>query len=261
MIEGRDGNQADGNQALVTATGQPGQLRLGQLQPGDGPPPQGPPPQGPASQGSHGGELHRALSSVMIVIIVGLIPWTAYLAISLPGHFRAHDWSVAWVGFDAALIAVLAYTAWAAWFRRQILAPTAIIAATMLLCDAWFDVNTSFGTGGEAVAILTAVLCNLPLAIFFFWLARRIMLRTAAVIAAATGDSTLPRHVRDVRMPFARTWSHPLAEARPEAQSANAQSADAQFADAQFADAQSASAQSADAPSSEQGEAAPGSRD
>jgi hypothetical protein len=151
-------------------------------------------------------QLHRWLARAIVAIVVGLIPWTAYLAWSLPGHFRAHNWRLAWVGFDAALIAVLAYTAWAAWARRQILAPTAIVAATMLICDAWFDVNTSFGTRGEALAIVTALGGNLPLALVFILLARQIMLRSAAILAEARGVHDRPRHARDVTMPFAATW-------------------------------------------------------
>ena len=104
-------------------------------------------------------ELNRWLARAVLAIVAGLIPWTAYLAWSLPGHFRAHNWRLAWVGFDVGLIVVLAYTAWAAWTRRQILAPTAIVAATMLICDAWFDVNTSFATKGEALTIVTALPC------------------------------------------------------------------------------------------------------
>jgi len=151
-------------------------------------------------------ELNRWLARAVLAIVAGLIPWTAYLAWSLPGHFRAHNWRLAWVGFDVGLIVVLAYTAWAAWARRQILAPTAIVAATMLICDAWFDVNTSFATKGEALTIVTALGGNLPLALVFILLARRIMLRSAAALAEARGTDDRPRHARDVTMPFDTTW-------------------------------------------------------
>lgn len=76
-----------------------------------------------ASKTSEPLHLNRWLAIAVVTIVAGMIPWTAYLAWSLPGHFRAHNWDIAWVGFDAGLIAVLAYMAWAAWFRRQILAP------------------------------------------------------------------------------------------------------------------------------------------
>lgn len=159
-------------------------------------------------------ELHRWLARAILAIVAGLIPWTAYLAWSLPRHFQAHNWRLAWVGFDAALIAVLAYTAWAAWARRQILAPVAIAAATMLICDAWFDVNTSFGTRGEALTIVTALGGNLPLALVLILLARRIMLRSAAMLAEARGARERPRHAHEVTMAFPTTWHGEAAEAK-----------------------------------------------
>ncbi len=132
-----------------------------------------------------------------------MIPWAIYLSIHLPVRFRAHNWDVAWVGFDAALIMVLVVAAWAAWHRRQILVATSIVAATMLLCDAWFDVSTSIGTSDQSSALVGALLFNLPLAVFLVLLSRRIMLRTAAVIAAAVGAGSAPHRVHDVAIPFA----------------------------------------------------------
>ena len=155
-----------------------------------------------ARERHRGIELHRWLSSILIMGVLAMIPWTTYLAVSLPVRFRAHNWNVAWVGFDSALIVVLALTAWAAWYRRQILAATAIVAATMLLCDAWFDVSTSIGTKDEYLTILTALLANVPMATFFLWLARRIILRTAAVLASALHTGPAPRHAHDVTLPF-----------------------------------------------------------
>jgi hypothetical protein len=90
-----------------------------------------------------GTDLSRWFSAGIVALLLGLIPWTAFLAVTLHGRFEARHWDVAWVGFDAVLIAVFAYTAWAAWFRRQILVATALVAATLLLCDAWFDVTMS----------------------------------------------------------------------------------------------------------------------
>ncbi|MGC8510429.1 MAG: hypothetical protein ACP5PB_06110 [Acidimicrobiales bacterium] len=147
-------------------------------------------------------ELHRWLSGAMILGVLVMIPWTIYLSLSLPGRFHAENWNVAWVGFDGALIVVLAATAWAAWFRRQILAAASIVAATLLLCDAWFDVNTSFGTRDQLVPLLTALAANVPLAIIFILLARHIMLQTAAVLATALDTGSVPHHAHDVPMPF-----------------------------------------------------------
>jgi hypothetical protein len=158
-------------------------------------------------------ELNRLFSSVMVAAVVIMVPWTAFLAATLPSRFRAHNWDVAWVGFDTVLMLVLIGTAWAAWYRRQMLAMMSVVAGTMLLCDAWFDINTSWGTSGLAVTILTALIGNIPLSLFFFWLARRIMLRTAASLARAMHSGTAPRRAIDVTFPFAVSW--PEAFARP----------------------------------------------
>ncbi len=131
-------------------------------------------------------ENYHGLAIAMIVAVASLIPWTAYLAVQLPGHFRAANWSLTWVGFDTVLMAILASAAWAAWFERQVLAPLAVIAATLLLCDAWFDINTSFGTNGEPFTIATAMLGNIPLALYFIFLVRHIMLRSAEHLADAS---------------------------------------------------------------------------
>jgi hypothetical protein len=151
----------------------------------------------------------------MISAIIVLIPWAAYLTVILPSHFQAHNWAQAWVGFDVALIVTLACTAWAAWARRQIVAPIAVVAATMLLCDGWFDVNTSFGTKDGLLTMVTAVCVNLPLAILFIVVARRIMLRSATILAALTSSDPPPRHARDVEMPFATTWRDSAPLPRP----------------------------------------------
>ena len=161
------------------------------------------------------GQLNRRLSLVMVIAIIALMPWTAYLAVILPSHFQAHDWAQAWVGFDVALIVTLACTAWAAWTRRQIVAPMAIVAATMLLCDGWFDVNTSFGTKDGLLTMVTAVSVNLPLAILFIFVARHIMLRSAATLAVLTSSDSPPQHARDVKMPFAITTRGSAPRSRP----------------------------------------------
>ena len=147
-------------------------------------------------------QLHRWLSGAMMLGVLAMIPWTIYLSLSLPVRFRAENWNVAWVGFDGALIAVLAVTAWAAWFRRQILAAASIVAANLLLCDAWFDVNTSFGTKDQFVSLLAALAANVPMAIIFILLARHIMLKTAAVLAAALSTGSVPHHAHEVPIPF-----------------------------------------------------------
>jgi len=145
---------------------------------------------------------NRRVSAFVILVVAVLVPWTGYLAYALPTRYNAHNWDVLWAGFDLALMAVLAYAAWAAWFRRQIMVATSVVAGTLLVCDAWFDVVTSFGTPDMTISIVTAIGGELPLAIFFFLLARRIMRRTIAAFHRATGAPGAPPRLRDAAVLF-----------------------------------------------------------
>jgi hypothetical protein len=129
-----------------------------------------------------------------------LVPWTAFLGVSLPPRYNAGHWNILWTGFDIALIAVLAYAAWAAWFRRQVLATTAIVAGTLLLCDGWFDIMTSIGRSDEWVTFLTGFGLEIPLAVFFLWLYRRIVLGSLATLYQQAGDMPPPRRLREAHI-------------------------------------------------------------
>ena len=70
-----------------------------------------------------------------------MVPWTLYVAITLPRHYSAHHYWLGWAGFDVALVAVLVITGLS--IRRGTPAVTryASVAAAMLVVDAWFDVS------------------------------------------------------------------------------------------------------------------------
>jgi hypothetical protein len=150
-----------------------------------------------------GHEPSRLLAGTIVAAVLGLVVWTVFLAKTLPAVHSARHWDAAWVGFDVALIATLAATAWAAWFRRQILVAAALVSGTLLVCDAWFDVVTSFGTRDQTVTIATALLAELPIAGFLFWLARTIMVRTVAAFRAQPGQQQLGAHLRAAPLLFA----------------------------------------------------------
>jgi len=113
-----------------------------------------------------------------------LIPWTLVLAYRLPAQHTSHHWDVAWVGFDIALAVALGATAWSI-ARRSAWAPSAAaVAATLLLCDAWFDVVLASGHEDQVEAVLEAALVEIPLAIFLVLLARHYEHAAASVLAA-----------------------------------------------------------------------------
>jgi hypothetical protein len=170
----------------------------------------------PAEPGGHRLDRHlhiplpkgaHLMSTAFLTMAAVLVPWTVLLGLTLPPKYDAGHWNLLWTGFDAGLIVVLGYAAWAAWFRRQVLAATAIVAGTLLLCDAWFDMVTSLGRPDEWVTLLTGLGVELPLALFFLWLYRRIVLRTMAAFVELTGGGPPPRRLRDAQILFLATRS------------------------------------------------------
>jgi hypothetical protein len=95
----------------------------------------------------------RWLVRLIAVSAVVLVPWAAYLALSLPASVSARHWPLAWTGLDVAVAAGLAATAWLAVRRDRRTALPAVSAATLLLVDAWFDVCTAPAGRPFAVAL------------------------------------------------------------------------------------------------------------
>ncbi len=83
-----------------------------------------------------------AITAVAAILLVG---WILYLAATLPRTYTTGHWRLTWVGFDCALAATLAATALLAMWRRQLVILTAMIAGSLLMCDAWFDATTAAG--------------------------------------------------------------------------------------------------------------------
>lgn len=104
------------------------------------------------------------------VLGAAAIPWTAYLAMTLPEQARTHNYRTAWVGFDILLIVALLATALLAARGHRLVALLSAVTATMLVVDAWFDVMTSSRADLRA-AVLSAVLIELPLAAVCTWIA------------------------------------------------------------------------------------------
>jgi hypothetical protein len=101
-----------------------------------------------------------------------LVPWIGLLVASLPCHYSARHWGIAWAGFDAGLALALGVTAYAARRRAPWLDRAAIAAGTLLMADAWFDVVPALGTGAIALAMTEALAIELPLALLCIWVAQ-----------------------------------------------------------------------------------------
>lgn len=137
--------------------------------------------------------VRRRLSIVSAAIAsVVLLPWVGYLAVSLPLTEHGGAWRTAWVGFDVVLAVVLMMTAWLGFRRRQVAILSMLVAATMLLTDAWFDVALSYGTRGLWGALLSAFLLELPMAVLLASSAVSVLRRTAATVYRLRGNLGAP---------------------------------------------------------------------
>ncbi|MGH3274483.1 MAG: hypothetical protein ACRDNZ_09230 [Streptosporangiaceae bacterium] len=138
--------------------------------------------------------------SVIVVCCIVLAAWIGVLAVTLPRYYRSGEWRGAWVGFDMALLVAFTITGWAAWRRRQILVICLVVLATLLCCDAWFDVMLDTRTRGFELSLLTALFIELPLAALAIYGARRLLHLSAAVVRRYEGETGPPPSLRQARI-------------------------------------------------------------
>ena len=135
--------------------------------------------------------LRRRALLVYGAFALGLVPWTAHLTASLPSTHRTDHWDVLWAGFDIGLCASGIATAIAILRGWHALPICASITGTLLLCDAWFDLLTSSPGSERTWAIVEALVAELPLAFFSFWVAR-----DASTLVAVAHRSVTERRAR-----------------------------------------------------------------
>jgi hypothetical protein len=102
-----------------------------------------------------------------------LLPWTAFLSLSLPSSHESTHWDLAWTGFDIGLAVLFGATALAAYRRSTWVASCAASLGTLLVVDAWFDVVLESHSDERRYSILLAFAAELPAAAVCFWIAGR----------------------------------------------------------------------------------------
>jgi hypothetical protein len=102
----------------------------------------------------------RRLAWAYLIVAVGLIVWTVFLALSLPKENLEHHYRLTWTGFD--------------------------LIATLLVADAWFDVTTSATAADATQALILALLVELPAAAFSLYVAHRVVRRVRRLANAAS---------------------------------------------------------------------------
>jgi hypothetical protein len=120
------------------------------------------------------GRIRRIRLGLMIGGSMAMVPWLGYLSVTLPGNYWAHNWPVTWIGFDILLVGFMVTTAVLGYLRRQLLLPAAFTTGVLLICDAWFDLMTA-GPKDRWLSLITALLIEVPLAIFMIFSAQRLL--------------------------------------------------------------------------------------
>ncbi len=94
--------------------------------------------------------------AVAVVAVSGvvLLPWSAYLALTLPPAITARHWPLVWAGLDGAIAVGLGSCAWFAARRDRRVVPASAATAAVMAADAWFDVCTS--PPGQPLALALA---------------------------------------------------------------------------------------------------------
>lgn len=118
--------------------------------------------------------VRRIRLSLMVGGSMAMVPWLGYLSVTLPENYVAHNWPVTWVGFDVLLVGFMLTTAVLGYLRRQLLVLAAFTTGVLLICDAWFDLMTA-GPKDIWLSVITALLIEVPLALFMITSAVRIM--------------------------------------------------------------------------------------
>jgi hypothetical protein len=115
----------------------------------------------------------RWLALIAFGACVAMIPWTVMLAGNLPDRYVTLHWSTTWVGFDSLMIVSFAVTGLLTWRHHRARWAAALVTATLLACDAWFDVSTASTVTDLVGSAVTAALGELPLAALLIYLTVR----------------------------------------------------------------------------------------
>ncbi|OXM42733.1 hypothetical protein CFP71_42315, partial [Amycolatopsis thailandensis] len=135
--------------------------------------------------------IRRMLLTLLAGAAVLLVPWTVYLAHTLPDRYDTGQWRTAWVGFDVALLLCFAAGAWLGLRRRRAAVPLLSATAAMLCCDAWFDVMLGWTSSERWASVALAAFVEIPVAVLLALAARRLL---------STAMPKRPVTLRDIAM-------------------------------------------------------------
>ncbi len=115
--------------------------------------------------------LPKIMGSLYGVGAVALAIWTIGLAYNLPTRHIVRHWALAWVGFDVLIGSTMLITGFFAVRRSGYIILSSSALGGLLITDAWFDILMSRPGVESHKAIFYAVVIELPIAIFSFFIA------------------------------------------------------------------------------------------
>src|SRR5947209_20098212 len=107
--------------------------------------------QSPTVESLIGPEEPRWIVTILVLVAIVLLPWVLWLTVTLPSRHVSEHWDAAWVGFDTGEFLALALTAFGIWRAATWLQTAAGAAGTLLVADAWFDVQIGRASCRERV--------------------------------------------------------------------------------------------------------------
>ena len=113
----------------------------------------------------------RWLGPTFLILAALTVPWAFELWATLPARDVSAHYRLAWVGFDVMLTVVLARTGWLAWRGSDHVQLPAVASATLLVVDVWFDIVTASSRHDLALAVVSALVIEVPLALLCLWIA------------------------------------------------------------------------------------------
>jgi hypothetical protein len=119
--------------------------------------------------------IRRVLLAFIGAAAVVLVPWTAYLAGTLPDDHGTTQWRLAWVGFDVGLACCFAVATWLGARLGRGAVPVLAATAALLCCDAWFDVVLDWTDPDRWTSVALALLVEVPLAVLLGLRARHLL--------------------------------------------------------------------------------------
>lgn len=111
------------------------------------------------------------VSYIFTFLAICLVPWTIYLAYTLPRHSIVHNWDTTWVGLDIGIMLLLLLTGLFAALKSKWIILTLASVSSFLIVDAWFDIQSSHAGLQQKESIIIAIFVELPLSFLGYKLA------------------------------------------------------------------------------------------